>query len=1054
MSRRPRNNHYHYAEQYSDGHYRRKEKAASVLHMPRRAVFFAVLVLLVFGLVTTTFSANTSDENTGGGSILISVRNAKVNRDLVLTGASSDEDLADTGALVDYAPTAAQTYYYTGQGNSVGWGNQAALTVSSDGFYEYIQITSTTTHQFKIGTSSNAYAYNHKYVTAGFNSTNVSEIGDYDGDNCYCWKNATHYILVYYPNTVINTTNNPIICASTTLPDNHLIVKLGEFFTNSGSTTEHDMTESSGTWTYSQNLTGNLTRDIYFHVTYNNRNDLEKFYKDQNEATMTYDHCTNWQFETNNKGNPKLATVITGSYTFEFVFSTKKVSVMYPSYTVTTSVSTDQGTTTNTASPATQTVAIGSGVQVSATTTDSAYNFSKWTVSSGSAKSGSYASGTNIGSTGSTSNPLTIYPYGTSQTVNLRANYAIKQYPITYSMDASPATAASGTITNPSSPNNVPTGDTKQHGASYTITSNKFERIGYTQVGWSTSANRTNTSGSGYYAFGATYSTDSALTLYPVWQLNTPTKSDNANSAPQIVSTGSMAVNGTPVSLNLDAAGGSGSAYENNPDISRSYAYTITGPSGNNASVGTDPAVSSTFMKFTADIPGTYTVTITVTDVSDTGVTNPVNAQNKGYATANTNTATITVAPDAPQFDITFHGVVDDPERDGTTGHAYMVLLGNRYYFSAAVNSTYLTNHPTTDYTYEWAWDADFDPDHIIDTNGANLTSIDFIDAGTDIAPDYQLISYDPTYTYNNDPEDPAYDPDPRMITEESDGGISHSIKLYCRVTCNSVSNDSLLNQKFYFIQPLIKSFDYEPMQKIFNLNDQTVSLAAEYNVADNPNYTTQLFFNANNSNTPADWRQAAQDQGFIHSFANAIRAYLYPSGPKFFYLLMNGVNAQNEPIISRSEKIHTTVNTADSTASRTLYFKNTTNTTLKNYLVMCYYIDGSGNLRYQTAQDMNTNDDDAEDETTFDNNGYNYRVMLPGDAQAVRLGFLSTDNEGLHYYGTPTVTSGTIGGFSTPTYYGCSEQIALTASTGVITLNSSRDLGGGLIELYYNSGP
>lgn len=116
----------------------------------------------------------------------------------------------------------ADTYYYIGQGNrdDDNWGSSTAMTVSDDGFYEYYYVSKHTTHQFKIGTSSNAYAYNYTYVTKNFNSTNVSEIGDYGKDNCYCWKGSAHYILVYYPNTPINTTSKPIICASTTLPNN------------------------------------------------------------------------------------------------------------------------------------------------------------------------------------------------------------------------------------------------------------------------------------------------------------------------------------------------------------------------------------------------------------------------------------------------------------------------------------------------------------------------------------------------------------------------------------------------------------------------------------------------------------------------------------------------------------------------------------------------------------------------------------------------------------------------------------------------------------------
>ena len=112
----------------------------------------------------------------------------------------------------------AGTYYYSGEGNNTGW-SKKAMTVSTDGFYEYYKVSSKTTHQFKIGTSSDQYAYNYTYVQKGFNSTNVTNIGDYGTNNCYCWHGSTHYILVYKPKTAINQTDKPIICASTTLPD-------------------------------------------------------------------------------------------------------------------------------------------------------------------------------------------------------------------------------------------------------------------------------------------------------------------------------------------------------------------------------------------------------------------------------------------------------------------------------------------------------------------------------------------------------------------------------------------------------------------------------------------------------------------------------------------------------------------------------------------------------------------------------------------------------------------------------------------------------------------
>lgn len=109
----------------------------------------------------------------------------------------------------------ANSYWYRGGDNS--WG-ATAMTESTDGLYEYIQ-SSNNANQFKIATSEDSWDYGWTYVQAGFNSTDVTNIGDYGQDNCYCWQSGDYYILVYYPNTKINATDKPIICAATTLPE-------------------------------------------------------------------------------------------------------------------------------------------------------------------------------------------------------------------------------------------------------------------------------------------------------------------------------------------------------------------------------------------------------------------------------------------------------------------------------------------------------------------------------------------------------------------------------------------------------------------------------------------------------------------------------------------------------------------------------------------------------------------------------------------------------------------------------------------------------------------
>lgn len=125
----------------------------------------------------------------------------------------------------------ATDYYY--RGNQTGWdaANAVKMTPSTDGFYAYFSALSyanngNKNNNFKITLATDSWDYNSSYVTRGFNGTDImnssgdKSIGlDWDGDNICIYCTSDFYILVYFPNTEINTTSNPIICASTTLPD-------------------------------------------------------------------------------------------------------------------------------------------------------------------------------------------------------------------------------------------------------------------------------------------------------------------------------------------------------------------------------------------------------------------------------------------------------------------------------------------------------------------------------------------------------------------------------------------------------------------------------------------------------------------------------------------------------------------------------------------------------------------------------------------------------------------------------------------------------------------
>ncbi|MBQ3286223.1 MAG: hypothetical protein IJH40_11385 [Ruminococcus sp.] len=94
MARNRKNNHYHYAEKFED--MRRRQHR---LFVPRKTAVVAALFLLIFGVISTTFSAYVSENvhpEEGGHTILVDIRTAKAQKDYAFTGAEAD--LAEIGA--------------------------------------------------------------------------------------------------------------------------------------------------------------------------------------------------------------------------------------------------------------------------------------------------------------------------------------------------------------------------------------------------------------------------------------------------------------------------------------------------------------------------------------------------------------------------------------------------------------------------------------------------------------------------------------------------------------------------------------------------------------------------------------------------------------------------------------------------------------------------------------------------------------------------------------------------------------------------------------------
>lgn len=165
----------------------------------------------------------------------------------------------------------ATTYYY--RGNQNGWG-ASAMVASTDGYYAYFESPSHDDlgddNKFKITTSTDwnsGSEYSCWYANPGFNNTDVTDMNNSTNTSGYSnndWNNVIHsdvafYILFYFPGTTINPSSNPIICASTTRPDDSSIPPTPDTYTVVGTVPgldwdptndANDMTEDNGVYTF------------------------------------------------------------------------------------------------------------------------------------------------------------------------------------------------------------------------------------------------------------------------------------------------------------------------------------------------------------------------------------------------------------------------------------------------------------------------------------------------------------------------------------------------------------------------------------------------------------------------------------------------------------------------------------------------------------------------------------------------------------------------------------------------------------------------------------
>ena len=116
-------------------------------------------------------------------------------------------------------------------------------------------------------------------------------------------------------------------------------------------------------------------------------------------------------------------------------------------------------------------------------------------------------------------------PFKVSIAWNLNWSGTYKGTQIAQGTETVPAMVSCTVTYNANGGSGAPSAQTKWFDSDLTLSTTKPTRTGYTFLGWSTSSTATTAT----YAPGATYSTNSSITLYAVWKANTYTVSYNAN---------------------------------------------------------------------------------------------------------------------------------------------------------------------------------------------------------------------------------------------------------------------------------------------------------------------------------------------------------------------------------------------------------------------------------------------------------------------------------------------------------------------------------------------
>ena len=240
-----------------------------------------------------------------------------------------------------------------------------------------------------------------------------------------------------------------------------------------------------------------------------------------------------------------------------------------PSYTVSYNANGGSG------APSAQTKWYGSTLKLStATPTRTGYSFLGWSTANDS--SVEYAAGAN---------------YTANSAVTLYAVWKANTYTVKY--DANGGTGAPGN-------------QTKTYGVNLTLSNTKPTRTNYNFLGWATSASAT----TAQYAAGGTYSANSGVTLYAVWQLAYTKPRINGLSVERCTEDGTAADDGTYARVSFAWATDRAAS-----SITVTWTSVMGGSgSANIPASGTSGNVSFVFGGGNLSADATYTIAVSVAD--------------------------------------------------------------------------------------------------------------------------------------------------------------------------------------------------------------------------------------------------------------------------------------------------------------------------------------------------------------------------------------------------------------------------------------------------------